>query len=505
MNRFKGKKILIFQQRDWAKHVGHFLAKKMRDEGCELSAVTLKRRTHKFITLQKEVKYHYVVNIDDIVENPEKYLVNENVTLDEICREFNIDSVWPMLHANRYLTRSYRRKFYYGYGKNVSDEFMVSYIKAYYVALRDLFAKFKPDMVIIVAFVSDEHMMLKHFADKYKIPILATADTKVPEFYTFAYDEMVKKGDFRDRFFELQNGAKSDNIGKAKQFIAEFKEKFKAPVYPDDKTKKISWIKKIRHELSPYKQIFDWYTKELPSMNYIKSVGPTIDYKPPKIILRDFYCQKKYEKFAKNYKYYPLEKAGKFVFYPLKYTPEGNMDLMCPLYNNQIELARQIAMSLPGDYTLVIKEHWGMVGLRTPSYLEKVDRTPNVQLVDYRIPSEELIKKSDMVISTFSTCFFEAAFYNKPAIMFSDSGIFEMLPNVFRHTDPATLSGKIKEVLSADLKTEAYERQLENFITAVYDVGFNFDYSAAWLGEKKDLEELWQIYKKELEKWFAIN
>ena len=503
MSKLKGKKVLIFQQRDWSKHVGHFLAKKMRDEECKLAAVTLKKRTHKFVTLQEEVKYEQIVNIDDIVENPETYIKGENITLEEICRDLNIDSIWPILYSNRYLTRSYRDKFYYGYKQNAEDDFIVLYIKAYYKSLRDLFVKFKPDAVIIVAFASDEHVMLRYFADKYKIPVIAIVGCNVPGYYIFAHDEMVKKGAMRDRFFQLQNGeAESENIGKAKEFIASFRKKFKPPVYSEVTNEKVGLIKKIRHELSPFKQIFDWYMKELPSMNYIKSVGPTIDYKPPKIILRDFYCRKKYEKFANNYKYYPLEKVGKFIYYPLKFTPEGNADLMSPLFNNQIEVARQIAMSLPGDYTLVAKEHPAMVGLRTPAYLEKVDRTPNIKLVDYRIPSEELIKKSDMVISTFTTCFFEAAFYHKPAIMFCDSGIFELLPNIFKHSDMTALTSKIKELLAINLKTESYERQLENYIAAVYDTGFNVDYSAAWLGEKKDLEELWQIYKKEIERWF---
>jgi hypothetical protein len=496
----KGKRVLIFQQRDWAIKVGHSLAINLQKEGCELSAVTLKRRTDQFVNNQKDVAYKYIVNIDDINEDPEKFLGGEDISLEEICRELGVDSVWPMLYSNRLMTRSYGEKFYYSYRQNLPDEFIVTYLKAYYKSLRDLFRKFKPDLVLIVAFVSEEHMLLKYFAEKYGIPIIAISDAKVPGYFVFTQDEYCYKSALSDRFHGLQEGKfQSTSLDKSREFIAKFRKNFQEQIYADDK-KKEGWIRRLRHQLAPYKQIFDWYTKKKPRMNYISTIGPTIDYKPPKIILRDFFRKKQYAKFAKNYKYYPLEKVGKFVFYPLKFTPEGNADLMCPLYNNQIELARQIAMSLPDDYTLVAKEHWGMVGLRTPSYLEKVARTPNVKLVDYRISSEELIKKSDMVISTYSTCLFEAAFYNKPAIMLGQSGIFELLPNVFRHSDLTTLTKKIKEVLSLDLKTDGYERQLENYISAVYDEGYDFNYAAAWERGEGDKDALWQIYKKEIEK-----
>jgi len=505
MNKYKGKKVLIFQQRDWAKRIGQFIAKRLQEEGCKLSAVTLKRRTHDFITTQKNVKYEQVVGIDDIIDNPEKNLDGDDISLEEICRELNIDSVWPMLHSNRYLVRCYREQYYYGYRQNVPDEHIVAYIKAYYKKLRDLFASFKPDLVFIVAFISEEHLMLKLFADKYKIPVIAIADAKVPGYYVFAYDHMYRKGPLVDRFNELQGGGKeSKNREKAKKFVTEFREKAKKPIYADSgKNIELGIIKRIRRELSPYKRIFDFYTKEYPRINHLKSIGPTIDYKPPKIILRDFYRHKQYAKFANSYKYYPLEKVKKFVFFPLKFTPEGNIDLMCPLYNNQIELARQIAMSLPDDYTLVVKEHWAMVGLRTPSYLEKVARTPNVKLVDYRIPADEVLKKCDMVISTYSTVLFEAAFYNKPAIMLSDAGMFNLLPNIFPHTNLFTLPKKIKEVLASDLRTDEYERQLENYIAAVYDSGFDYNYAAAWERGEESREELLKIYEWELDKWLC--
>lgn len=227
------------------------------------------------------------------------------------------------------------------------------------------------------------------------------------------------------------------------------------------------------------------------------SLGATIDYKPPRIILRDFFANRRYKKFAQNFPYHPLEKLGKFIYFPLQFQPEATIDVQAPYFSNQLETARLVAMSLPGDYTLAVKEHPAMVGHRSPSYLDKFARTANVTLIDHRISSGEVFKQADLIVSPSSTSIAEAAFYNKPAIQLGDLGTTLKLPNVFKHSDMPTLPQKIKEVLKIDLQTPDYERRLENYVAAAYDTGFDFDYFGVWYhGEKEDLEKLWQIYRR---------
>lgn len=491
---------MIFQQRDWAKRIGHFLAKKLQAEGCELAALTFKKTTHKFITGQDEVKYQFIENVDAIWEDPKKTLAGEEISLDQICDHLGLDSIWPLIYCDRWLAYSYGRKFYYSFRKNVPDEFMTTYIKAHYKVVRDLLEKFKPDLIIMAGYVYEGHILLGRLGEINNIPNIAIADAKVPGYNIFVHDYLVKKGSLTRRVKELNSGiAQSENFNKASNFIEEFRKEFKHPVYITE-SPKISWLKKIKSELAPYKHVYNWYTKKKLRVNNIESVGPTIDYRPPRIILRDFYCKKKYKRFADKYSYFPFDKVGKFVFFPLQFTPEASADLICPLFNNQIETARQIAMSLPSDYTLVVKEHPAMVGLRTPSYLEKVALTPNVKLVDYRIPTERILKKTDLVISAYSTTIFEAALYKKPAILLSDSGIFSLMPNVFKHSDMSSLSAKIKEVLDARLNIEEYEKKLTNYIAAVFDVGFNFNYGKAWEKGGEDLEIFWNLYKTEIKR-----
>ena len=500
----KDKRILIFQQRNWAVHTGHFLATKLQAEGCKLAAFTLKKSTHEYIVNQQEVKYELIMNNDEIMDNPKKYLQGEKYPLAEICQGLGIDSIWPLVSTLRNHVKSYKDKYYYSFRQNVSDEGIIDYVMATYKAVKNIFDQFNPQIILAPNFVSLPHIVFNLYAKKRGATMIAVTDCKVtgPLIFTYGYND--DQGPFYDRVDEL-NGKKAEtaNRDKAREYIKEFRKNFIRPdTYQFSKSKlaKKPLLKIIKDELRPYYRIFQWYTTE--KLNVLESTGITPDYRPPRIILRDYYAHKLYEKFMNNYNYYPFEKLGKYVYLPLNFQPEANIDVAAPYFANQIETARQVAMSLPDDYTLAVKEHPEMLGFRPPSYLEKVARTPNVKLIDYRITSEQVLKGAAMVVSPNSTTLVEAAFYNKPALQLGNSGTTLKLPNVVKHTEMTSISGKIKELLARDLHNQDYEWRLENFVAAAFDTGFYAHFEKLW--EKKgaeELENLWKAYKKELAKY----
>lgn len=507
MNKLKDKRILIFQQRGWGITIGHYLAKMLQEEGCHLAALTFMRTTHSFTTTQKEVKYDLIVSGDDAMDSPKDYLKGDKYFLKEICDYLGVDSIWPIVASSRNLARDYKGKYYYDFKKNVSDEVMIDYVMAVYKYINKIFDEFNPDIIIAPTFADIAHIMFNLFAEKRGVKMIIITDSKISGVNIFIDSYKSDRGEFFNCVDALNRGeSDTKNRQRAKNYIKEFREKFKKPsdliLFEKEKSRKISLIKKIKYELSPYKRIWLWYTKKKPRYNYIKSTGISIDYRPPRILLRDHYCHKKYKKFMDNFNYYSFDKIEKFVYFPLQFQPEDTIDVLAPFFSNQIETARQIAMSLPDDYTLVVKEHPAMVGLRTPSYIEKVARTPNVKLVDYKISSEEIIKRADLIVSPNSTTSVEAAFYHKPAIQLGNLGTTLKLPNVFKHSDMTTLSAKIKEISTINLKNDKdYERRLENFVAAVYDTGFEFNYWGVWeYNKNEDMKIFWQAWKNELER-----
>lgn len=495
----ENKRILIFQQRGWAINIGHDLAKKLQAEGCKLAAFTLKKSTHNFIIRQTDVHYEYIVNHDEMMENPSTKLNENDYSLEKICEELNINSVWPLLACMRNLTRSYSKKFYYSYSKNVSDEEMIAYIKILYKTIKNIFENFKPQLIISPNFVSFPHIMFNLYAQKHGVQMFGTTDSKIKNYNLFVHSFYEETGSFFNRVDELNNGTVSNNEIRAQQYIDEFRKEFITPAYFNKFIKEKNSLKsKIKKIASPWFGIVRWYLNPQKHEDLIKNIGATIDYRPPKIIFRDYIYFNKYKKFAERFAYYPFEKIDKFIYFPLQFQPESSIDVMAPFFNNQIEIARLVAQSLPDDYTLVVKEHPAMVGYRSPDYYRKISKTVNVKLINFNIPSEKILKRTSLIISPNSTTIAEAAFLKKPAIQLGNLGTTLKLPNVFKHTDLTTLSKKIKDVLKVSLDNSEYERRLKNFVAAVYDTGFEFNYTKVWENGTKNFEPLWLIYRKEI-------
>lgn len=503
-NILNGTRILIFQQRGWGVNIGHYLAQQMQKEGCLLAALTFKKSTHIFTTTQKNVRYEVIVNDDEVAEDPEKYLGNDEYTLTDVCRELGVDTVWPFITTLRHYVRTYKDKYYYGFKQNMSDKEMESYMLAVFKYMKHFFDNFKPDIIIAPIFGDLRHIFFNLYAQRNGIPMIAIIDSKIRNYNIFTRSYLNDKGTFIDRIDELNNRmVNTANRDKAREYIAEFRKKFIRPEYSDYNLREKTIHDKLHERLNLARNIYTNLRKQCPDENAAR-LGINPGNLPVRIILRDHFTLSRNKRILERFPYYPLDKVKKFIYTPLQVQPEMTIDVMGPYFNNQIETIRQIAQSLPDDYALVVKEHPEGIGKRGPSYMEKISRTPNVKLVDYRISTEHILSKTAMVISTSSTTNAEAAFYKKPAVQLGNLGTTLKLPNVFHHTDMTTLAKRIKEILSLNLDTEEFEFQLENYVAAAYDTGFNLDYAGAWIkGDKADLEPLWLLFKREIEQALA--
>ena len=120
-------------------------------------------------------------------------------------------------------------------------------------------------------------------------------------------------------------------------------------------------------------------------------------------------------------KYDSLDKIGKYAYFSLHVQPELSTNLWAPIFTNQFDLIRQIAISLPYGMTLVVKEHPIMIGKRGKKYYEKLRSLPNVKIINPMIKTDEIIrnKNCDLVTVISGTTGFEAALLGKKVIQFS--------------------------------------------------------------------------------------
>lgn len=497
MDSFEGRRVLVFQQREWGQRIGHRIARDLQDKGCRLAAITIKQATHDFVLQQDEVQYDFLQFSDPIKEDPCGFLKGDNYSLDEICDALGIISIWEIVQSMRLHVKSYGDKYYYGFRQNMSDEAIIDYVKATYKLIRVVFDEFDPEAVVTPNFVALQHIMFNLFCRKRGVEMIALCDSKVSGLYYFSTSYLEDTGPFNDRFAAVSAGEKSPNEGRAIEYIRSFRENFVMPAdmigMADPAKSKDPFMVKLKKEIVPFYQCFLYFKNK--GWERKSPFGPTLDNLSPYYILRDHYARKKNLWASMSYPYVELDSVKKFAFFPMQFQPEQTLDVQSPRFNNQLETARQVAMSLPGDMVLVVKDHPHMRNLRPASYLDKMARTPNVKLIHPGISSEKVLKKAALVVAPGGTILAEAAMLNLPAIQLGELGNTLCLPNVHKHTDVTTLAEKIEEVLSLDMHGSEYEQGLINYVAAMYDVGVLADYASIWeQGKKEGLDLMLKEY-----------
>tara|TARA_B100001750_G_C15506016_1_gene600376 strand:+ start:950 stop:2488 length:1539 start_codon:yes stop_codon:yes gene_type:complete len=505
------KRALIILQRDWAIKIGLHLSKKLIEDKYILSALTLKKSTHNFFVNQSGINFCHLTNLDSIMENPHSVPEIDKITLEDVCKGISVNNIWSLFQERLYV-RNYNDKYYYSFRQNRNDEDCRALIKAYYISLSNIFKHCRPEIIISPNFAGFIHGMLYHFGKKYNVPMFALEPSFVSGIYSCNTDYSWGSLPLETRFKQLTEGKiKSENIQKSKNYINLFREKFIEPTghienitnisgITDDKNRqainlpKIDLKRNIRIRLRPLRQLFNGSYKG--TENKLKKIGNTPDSMSLTTFIRDYFVHKKNLNDALKIKYSD-SLPNDFAYLPLQVQPEQTIDMIAPWFNNQIEVARLVAQSLPGNMSLIVKEHPAMLGKRSLSYYEKLNKSVNVSLVSPLLHNSELLNKASIVIATTGTSIFESSIYKKPVIQLGDLSITQLLPNVYFHNHFPTLGEKISEILNNFVFDENSERFLTAFISSIYDTGYKIDYGGA-VYHGRDLDIIWEAYKHEI-------
>ena len=183
--------------------------------------------------------------------------------------------------------------------------------------------------------------------------------------------------------------------------------------------------------------------------------------------------KKRYRKYFINKNLiHNIENQRPFVYFPLQTDPERSILIAAPRFSNQIEVITNIAKSLPDGYDLYVKEHPLMIlrEWRSISDYKQIMSLPNVKLFHPYVKSDNIIKKSSLVISINSTSGLEAGFYGKPSITFSDQD-FSYLSFVHQVKSFQELPDAIKK----SLKKKVNISDLNNYVNLIESNSFETD------------------------------
>ena len=184
----------------------------------------------------------------------------------------------------------------------------------------------------------------------------------------------------------------------------------------------------------------------------------------------------------KNLIYAPNFQAP-FVYFPLHYQPERTTLILSPYYTNQLEVINSISKALPIEYKLYVKEHPMQInqGWRDIKFYQNLIDIPNVQFLHPSVSSLDLIKHCSLVISITGTASLEAAFYQKPSIVFADT-IFSKLSSVHRLETIEELPHTIR----TSLKNQVQINDINKFVDFVQKNSFEFKDGQTFVQRFKD-------------------
>jgi capsule polysaccharide modification protein KpsS len=136
-------------------------------------------------------------------------------------------------------------------------------------------------------------------------------------------------------------------------------------------------------------------------------------------------------------------------------------------------MIKNIAKSMPADHLLLVKEHPASYvrSWRDIKTYKELAKIPGVVLIHPDADSQELIKKSSLVISICSSSSLDAVFLKKPTIVFADTN-FSMIPDIHRLMEIE----KLPEVIKKELDKKINPKHIEKYIQFIENNSFEYNF-----------------------------
>lgn len=164
----------------------------------------------------------------------------------------------------------------------------------------------------------------------------------------------------------------------------------------------------------------------------------------------------------------PLSGEDFAAFY-LHFQPEATTSAQAPYFINQDSLCEALAISLPGDTALYVKEHKASLGNRGPAYYRDLLAYPNVRLISPFVSGVELALQARFVATVTGTVGLEAIALNKPVLIFGDT-FYDICPWVHKVKnleDLASVVPRLCALEAGNTRPEA-ESEIERFFACYF-------------------------------------
>lgn len=341
--------------------------------------------------------------------------------IEALSDAFDSGAIWRSIIGDRRLIYGKRSKNFQDYRVHYSDKMLYSIVVTFVESFTQMIEKVKPDVVLGFTAVTFGELLALNICKKMGIPTLQLHSSRIQNYFAF-HNELTGTSSHLTKFLDDNYKFPNEEIDRAAQVLSDIQkggliyegvnlqvrngrafEPFKAlarlpGVLAHECNKYLNPItRKDHHDPGSF---FPWF------YNYFRQ--PLRAHRVDRFLSRS----------SRFLTISDLEKIGDFAFYPLHSEPEVAIQVLAPPYHkNQIELVRNIAISLPFGMKLVVKEHPRSFGLRPVNFYKKLLEIPNLYFVPMQVNSLTVCQQSKLICVVSSTIGLEAVCIEKPVIM----------------------------------------------------------------------------------------
>jgi len=349
-------------------------------------------------------------------------------------------------------------RFFYKYNEyhKFTDKEIFSIIQQELEFYEKVLDEIKPDYVVIRNPEYQDIQLFYEICKAKKIPVLVLSFTRLADRWILSSDV--------DTPIILDNQIEGNKI-KSFSDLKDFGKKY-SQMHDLNLPKQKS---NISQKFNLLKILFSVF--RLSNINNYRDIGKTplkTLTARTKLLLKSFFREQFLNKNAKT----TFSSNQPYAYFPLHFEPEEIILRRGKFYTDQLSVIRNISQSLPVEIDLLVKEHHAMklMGWRNLDFYKKIIEMPNVKLIHPSVSNEALIQNSVMITTIAGTTAIEAAFYEKPSIVFTDVN-FSTLSCVYTVKSLEELPNIIKKCLSS--KVDLIE--LNQYIDKLEKSSFSLD------------------------------
>ena len=413
----------------------------------------------------------------EIFQNAKKNIIDNSKIL-ELNNFLESNIIWKSIIGDRRLIYGKNCKSIEDYKTRFNDEFLYSLAYQFISEFTEFVKKFKPDIAFGFNPVTFGELLGIEILKKYKIPVLQLHSSRVENFFAL-HDKLIGTSSHFEKLINNPEIISEKSKDLSKKFLNKYIHQ--GIIYEgvnlakkeyNTKIKITSTLKSILSAL--YHECKKNLNKQYRNDHHDNGIFWPLYYENIVQNLR----KKKLLKFLNMNKkilnFKDLSKLTSFAFYPLHSEPEVALQVLAPPYHkNQIELIRNIAISLPFGMPLILKEHPRSFGVRSLDFYKKLLEIPNVYFCNIELQSIQISKLSKIVFVISSTIGLEAAILGKPLVILGFPKYLSIPKSMYVQSLDLF---KLHKDVTFILNNYKYDKKgIENFIAGLIEGSIDID------------------------------